>query len=143
MDCPAAVWKTTKIPLTTEKKYTSWPPKPPKPSKTFKKEVIINKAYGAFLLSDEAITDLRNLGVKGEKFQIEQEIKRDDPRLIRVFDLLGSKKATGNVYGIPQKLEKVAFELEEDQEFSVYHEDGFEMVGIRKRGSTRVMKWVD
>lgn len=62
------------------------------------REIVINRCYGGFSLSDQAKTmyeDATKDVPRSKYWYIDQDIDRDDPILIRIVRELGDKQAGG------------------------------------------------
>ena len=90
------------------------------------KKLVINKCYGGFSLSEEAIGRYRELSHCQKDLWRGMDIPRDDPFLVQVVDELGSK-ADGDC------AELKVIEIPSDVEWELCDYDGVEWVAERHR----------
>ena len=87
-------------------------------------DIVINKCYGGFGLSEEAIALYNSL--TGKTLSAGGEPERDDPHFVQVVRQLGSKKASG-LYS------KLVIRTVVDDYYSISEYDGLEDVYFRSR----------
>ncbi len=93
-------------------------------------KIVINKCYGGFGLSDAARERLRELltreGLPLGEGSFEDELSRDDPRLIRVVEEMG-KDSWG------KRAQLVIIEIPDGVDWEVEDYDGKEWVAEKHR----------
>lgn len=86
-------------------------------------KIVYNACYGGFSLSHQANEMLKK--IKNDPDLYDRGISRHDPDLIKVIEILGLKKASGNCA-------KLAFEeLPSGSQYRIDEYDGMESVATR------------
>lgn len=85
-------------------------------------KIVINVCYGGFGLSDAAEQMLRELGVDDSCYP-----ERNDPKLVKVVEELGSKDASG------EHAELKIVEIPDDVEWQIEEYDGYEHIAEKHR----------
>lgn len=89
-------------------------------------KVVINRCYGGFGLSDDAMTEFKNRkGITDPDFW-EYNIARDDPVLVDIVETFGK-----DANGAYSKLKVV--EIPDDVEWTVMEYDGLEWIAEKHR----------
>jgi hypothetical protein len=88
------------------------------------KEIVVNRCYGGFGLSEEAKQRYEEL--TGGTFELKNELIRDDPVLVRVVKELGKNANTDY-----SELEVI--EIPDDVQWEIGEYDGLEWVAEKHR----------
>jgi hypothetical protein len=92
--------------------------------RNFMKKIVINNCYGGFGLSEKAI---EMMDLKDNEYEyIDDDIARDDPRLIDVVEKLGGK--ANGLYA-----DLTVIEIPDDVEWQIEEYDGMECVAEKHR----------
>lgn len=83
--------------------------------------VVINERYGGFGVSEAAFDRLKELGFEGNKPYDANDLRRDDERLVRVVEELGSD-ASGRYATL------VVVQVPDDAKWYIHEYDGYESV---------------